>query len=29
MFWKNIYNELHREILVAKLFLIEGLMQKE
>ena len=27
--WKNIYNKFHREILLSKLLLIEGLMQKE
>ena len=27
--WKNIYNKFHRESLLSKLLLIEGLMQKE
>ena len=27
--WKNIYNKFHREILLSKLLMIEGLMQKE
>ena len=27
--WKNIYNKFHRETLLSKLLLIEGLMQKE
>tara|TARA_B100001093_G_C26070196_1_gene694157 strand:- start:163 stop:483 length:321 start_codon:yes stop_codon:yes gene_type:complete len=27
--WKNIFNKFHRQILLSKLLLIEGLMQKE
>ena len=27
--WKNIYNKFHHEILLSKLLLVEGLMQKE
>ena len=27
--WKKIYNKFHREILLSKLLLIKGLMQKE
>ncbi len=27
--WKNIYNKFHKEILLSKLLLVDGLMQKE
>ena len=27
--WNNIYNKFHKEILLSKLLLIDGLMQKE
>ena len=27
--WKNIYNKFHKEILLSKLLLIEGFIQKE